>query len=165
MRRPRHITRDGYQAIDWRDGEGFFITDVWQRFPELVVGRYLVNTSYDSGSLTLLGSEREHGWRNVGRLAHSPQIHSIDEIPHDQFDEWLVFGQPVQVEEFETMVNYYGFTPIDFGWDEKRERFWQQVIRLQPLHVLAENDGVYLVSRDEDLIHKIIWEAKQAHAA
>ena len=162
---PRHIKRDGYHAIDWRNGAGFFIADVWQRVPELVVGRYLVNTSYDSGSLTLSGSEREDGWRMIGPLAHSSQIRSTDQIPHDQFDEWLVFEQPVQVEEFDTMVNYNGFTPIDFSWDEKRERFWRQVVQLQPLHVIGENDGVYLVSRDEDLIRKIIATAEQAHAA
>jgi hypothetical protein len=91
----------------------------------------------------------------VGRLAHSPQIRSTDQIPHDQYDEWLVFDQRVQVEEFETMVNYSSFTPVDFGWEEKRERFWEQVIRLRPLHVIAENEGVYLLSRDEVLISRI----------
>ncbi len=155
MKRPRHIARDGYQVLDWQDGPGFFIDDLWRQFPDLVVGRYLVNTCYDSGFLTLSERERQEGWRMVGRLAHSPQIHSSDQIPHDQYDEWLVFDHPVQVEEFETMVNYCGFTPIDF-WDEKRERFWEQVLRLRPLHVIAENDGVYLLSKDEDLIRRMM---------
>ena len=165
MKLPRHIERDGFHVLDWRDARDLSIEGLWEQFPELVLGYYLVNTSYDSGSLTLSDAEREDGWRMVGRLAHSPQIRSTEQIPHDQFDEWLAFGQPVQVEEFDTMVNYAGFTPIDFGWDAKRERFWQQVVRLRPLHVIAENDGVYLVSRDEDLIRKIIGTAEQAHAA
>jgi hypothetical protein len=160
MKGARHIERDGYHAIDWRDDPGFFISDIWARFPELVVGRYLVNTSYDSGSLTLSDSERQDGWRLVSRLAHSPQIRSTDQIPHDQFDEWLVFDHPIQVEEFDTMVNYHGFTPIDFDWEEKRERFWEQVVRLQPLHVIAENEGVYLLSKEQDLIRKIVEEAE-----
>lgn len=154
MKRPRHIERDGYQVLDWQASPSLFIDNLWRQFPELVVGSYLVNTSYDSGFLTLSESERLEGWRMVGRLAHSPQIRSTDQIPHDQYDEWLVFDHPVQVAEFETMVNYCGFTPIDFG-DEKRERFWEQVIRLRPLHVIGENDGVYLLSRDEGLIHRI----------
>ena len=58
------------------------------------------------------------------------------------------------------MVNYGGFTPVDFNWDEKRERFWQQVVRLHPFHVIAENDGVYLLSRDDDLIRRIVTEAE-----
>jgi hypothetical protein len=155
MKNPRHIERDGYHVLDWRDDPGFFITELWRQFPELVVGRYLVNTSYDSGFLSLSDSELRDGWRTVGRLAHSPQIRSTDQIPHDQYDEWLVFDHPVQVEKFETMVNHGSFTPVDFDWEEKRDRFWEQVIRLRPLHLIAENDGVYLLSRDEGLIRRI----------
>jgi hypothetical protein len=128
----------------------------------LVVGKHLVNTSYDSGVLTLSDAERRSGWRLVGRLAHSPLIRSTDQIPHDQYDEWLVFDQPVQVEGFDTMVNYCGFTPVDYEWDEKRELFWEQIVRLRPLHVIAENDGVYLLSRDGDLVHRVI-AASKAH--
>jgi hypothetical protein len=156
MKRVHRIERDGYHAIDWRERPGLFLTHLWQRFPELVVGRYLVNTSYDSGVLTLSDVEEGDGWRMVGQLAHSPRIRSTDQIPHDRYDEWLVFDLPVQVEEFETMVNYGSFSPADFDWGEKWERFWEQIVRLHPLHVLAENDGVYLVSRDEALMTRIL---------
>jgi hypothetical protein len=155
MKAPRSIERDGYCAIDWQPEPDLFLTDIWNRFPELVVGRYLVNTSYDSGFVTLSEDERTDGWYMLGHLAHSPSIRSIDQVPHDQYDEWLVFDHPFHVHEFDTMVNHTGFTPIDFGWEEKRERFWQQVIRLQPLHVLGENDGIYLLSRDKSLVQRI----------
>jgi hypothetical protein len=156
MKLPRHIQRDGYHVIDWPDRPGQYITALWEKFPELVVGHYLVNTSFDSGSLTLSESERQAGWRMVGQLAHSPRIRGTDEIPHDQFDEWLVFDRPVEVQEFETMVNYIGFSPIAFGWEEKVELYWKQVLKLQPLHVIAEGDRVYLLSRDENLIKRIL---------
>jgi hypothetical protein len=156
MSTPRHIERDGYHVLDWLGDPDFTITALWLQFPDLVIGKHLVNTSYDSGFLTLSPSDLQDDWRMVGRLAHSPQIRTTDQIPHDQYDEWLVFDQPVQIEEFDTMVNYCGFTPIDFDWEEKLERFWEQVIRLKPRHVIAENDGVYLLSRDEDLIRRII---------
>jgi hypothetical protein len=152
----RHIERDGYHAIDWPERPDLFITHLWQRFPELVVGRYLVNTSFDSGFLTLSDEEREAGWRMVGRLAHTPLIGGTDQIPHDQYDEWLVFDHPAQVEEFETMVNYSNFSPVDFDWEEKRERFWEQVVRLHPLHVIGENHGLYLVSRNGELISRLL---------
>jgi excinuclease UvrABC helicase subunit UvrB len=92
----------------------------------------------------------------VGRLAHSPRIYRATQIPHDQFDEWLVFERPTQVDEFETMVNRCYFTPIGIELQEEQERFWEQVVRLKPSHVMAQNHGVYLVSRDEDLIVKIM---------
>ena len=130
---------------------------IWQKFPDLVIGRYLVNTSYDSGFLTLSDAKREEGWRMVGRLAHSPLIREVGQIPHDQFDEWLIFDRPAQVESFDTMVNYCGFSPVDF-WEEKREWFWEQVVLLNPLHVLGENYGQYLVSRDGDLVRRVLEE-------
>jgi hypothetical protein len=152
----RHIERDRYHLIDWPGRRDLFITDLWQRFPDLVVGRYLVNTSFDSGFLTLSELERKAGWHMVGRFAHSPQIRAIDQIPHDQYDEWLVFDRPVQVDDFDTMVNYTGFSPIDFDWEEKRERYWEQILRLRPLHVIAENDAVYLITRDESIVKRIM---------
>lgn len=150
MRSVRHIERGGYHAIDWLDDAGLTIADLWQRFPELVVGRYLVNTSFDSGPLTLSDAEREEGWRMIGQLAHSPAIRSIKQIPHDQYDEWLVFKYPTQVTAVETMVNFGGFSPVDFDWEEKREWFWTQVVRLSPLHVIAENLNIYLTLRAQE---------------
>jgi hypothetical protein len=152
----RHIERNGYHALDWPKRTDFFLTHLWERFPELVVGNYMVNTSFDSGFLTLSDADRATGWRMVGSLAHSPQIRRIDDIPHDQYDEWLIFDRPTQVNEFETVVNLTCFSPIDFDWEEKRERFWNQVIRLQPLHVFGENENVYLVSRSKDLVMRIL---------
>jgi len=142
--------------LDWQNDVDFSITDLWRQFPEFVVGKCLVNTSFDSGFLMLSDLEKKDGWRMIGKFAHSPLIRSIDQIPHDQYDEWLVFAQPMQVEEFESMVNYCRFTPIDFDWDEKREHFWQQIVRLNPLHVIAENEGIYLISRDEHLVNRIM---------
>jgi hypothetical protein len=152
----RHIERSGYHVIDWRGERCLALDDLLQSYPELVVDRFLVNTSFDSGFLTLAESEVRDGWRMVARLAHSPRIQSIEQVPHDQFDEWLVFEESVQVGAFETMVNYLKFSPIDFDWEEKLETFWEQVVRLHPLHVLAENEGLYLVSRDEKLVKRII---------
>jgi len=63
---------------------------LWRDFPEIVIGKYLVNTSYDSGFLTLSPEEEIIGWRRIGTLAHSPKIESVDQIPHDTFDEWLL---------------------------------------------------------------------------
>jgi hypothetical protein len=163
MKAPRHIERDGYHVLDWRNDPGLSVVDLWRLWPELVLERYLVNTCFDSGFLTLSELEKQDGWRMVGRLAHSPRIHRTEQIPHDQYDEWLIFDQPTVVEEFETMVNYGSFTPVDFDWEEKLERFWAQVLRLRPLHVIAENDGVYLLSRDEGVVHRVL--NSEPHAA
>jgi hypothetical protein len=156
----RHHQRDDYHAFDWPERPDLFISDLWRAFPEMILGRYLVNTSFDSGYLTLSESEIEDGWSMHGRCAHTPRISSLDQIPHDQFDEWLVFEEPVEVSAFETMVNFCAFTPIDFDWAEKLERFWTQVKEIRPLHIIGENDRVYFVSRDAELVRRI-QEAEQ----
>ena len=53
------------------------------------------------------------------------------------------------------MVNYPNFTPIDFDWTEKLDRFWQQVLRWQPSHVFGENDGAYVLTSDENVGSKL----------
>jgi hypothetical protein len=144
MKGSRHILRDGYHGT------------IWNRFPELVLSLYLVNTSFDSGYLPLSDSMKQDGWHSVGKLAHSPQIRSTQQIPMEQYDEWLIFDHPIQVSSFETMVNFCGFSPIDFDWVEKRDRFWEQIILWKPLHVIAENARVvYLLSKDTNLIRKV----------
>ena len=152
----RHIERDDYHVFDWADRSDLSLDDFWRMHPEVVVGRFLVNTSLDSGHLILSDEQRREGWRAIGELAHSPRIRSIEQIPHIQFDEWLVFDTPTEVTAFETMVNYCDFTPIDFSWEEKRERYWQQVLRYRPLHIIAENHHMYLVSRDAEFALKIL---------
>ena len=155
LKTARHITRNGYNAFDWINrSELFLLPTLWQQFPVLVLGKYLVNTSFDSGFLTLSPAEREEGWHMVGNLAHSPRIERLDQIPHDQFDEWLAFDDPTRVDNFETLVNHYGFTPVDWDWDQ--QRWWDQLSRLNPLHVLGENDNLYLVTRDESIVQQIL---------
>jgi len=155
----RHFERDGYHVFDWPARRDLFISHLWERFPDLVIGRYLVNTSFDSGSLTLSESEAAAGWHKIGELTHSPKITEFEEIPHDQYDEWLVFEQAVDVQAFETLVNYGGFSPIDFSWEEKLELYWRQVLQLKPLHIIAENDAVYLVTRDASVVARVMKAA------
>ena len=150
---PRHIIRNGYHAFDWPNRSELSLSTLWQQIPELILGEYLVNTSFDSGFLTLSPSQLEADWYTVGNFAHSPRIERLDQIPHDQFDEWLVFDCPTQVDSFETLVNYYRFTPVDWDWDE--DRWWNQLSRLNPLHLLGENDNLYFVTRDEGIVQRI----------
>lgn len=151
----RSRTHSNYQVLDWPKGLDVRIDEIWRAFPDLVLGRFLVNTSFDSGRFMPSEAEIAQGWHVVGQLAHSPAISAIEQIPHDQFDEWLVFDRPVQVYTFETLVNYCEFSPLDFDWEEKIQPFWQQIAELQPLHLFGENYGTYLVTRDEDLAKRI----------
>lgn len=150
----QQASREDFTAFVW-DDERAFLSTFMHRFPESVVDRYLVNTSFDSGCLTLSDEERQEGWSQVGALTHSPRIRSLDQVPHDCYDEWLVFEEPVSLGRIPAMVNYSGFSPIDFSWAEELEKFWENVLRLRPVHVLGEGDLLYCVTRDVELARKL----------
>lgn len=152
----RHIQRDGFHVFDWPDRKDLPILDICDEVPEIVEKHYLVNTSFDSGFLTLNEDQKSKGWFMVGRLAHSPLIETVDDIPHDQFNEWLVFDRPTRVAQFETLVNFIGFSPVDFDWKEKLQNFWLQIGYFRPLSIIAENYTPYVVTRDPVVISKLV---------
>src|SRR5687767_10888356 len=92
-----------YYWVEWR---GAFLSELLARIPDIVLGRYLVNTSFDSGSLWPSEEEKKQGWRSVGALTYSPCIADVRSIPHDQFDEWLVFPEPTELQSWEAVINY-----------------------------------------------------------
>lgn len=150
--------RGDYFWVEWRDD---FLSDLLSAFPQLVLGKYLVNTSFDSGSLTLAPEEIEQGWRKHNKLALSPPISDVAYIPKDQYDEWYVFTSPATFENYEVFVNYGGFSLESSDFAEFQERFWRQLERLVPETFLAEGDNLICVTRNEPFYNQVaLWEGK-----
>jgi hypothetical protein len=149
--------RGNYFWVEWRDD---FLGDLLSAFPQIVLGKYLVNTSFDSGSLSLVQEEIEQGWRKHKELTLSPPIKEVSLIPKDQYDEWYVFSSPTTFENYEVFVNYGGFSLQDF-LVEIQERFWQQLERLAPESFLSEGEHLICVTRNESLFNQVsLWEGK-----
>jgi hypothetical protein len=100
--------RGVYSWIEW-NYQADFLSNLLRSFPELVVGRYLINTSFDSGPLPRSDDEIANGWDELNGSTLSPLISTADEIPTCGYDEWYVFQQPSRLECFEVFVNYGGF--------------------------------------------------------
>ena len=146
-----------YFWVEWQDD---FLGDLLSAFPQLVLGKHLVNTSFDSGSLTLAPEEIEQGWRKHNKLALSPPIADISQIPKDHYDEWYVFASPTTFEDYKVFVNYGGFSLHDFP-AEFQERFWQQLEHLAPESFLAEGEHLICVTKNESLYNQVsLWEGK-----
>ena len=139
---------DDYFWIQW---ERAILRTLLDRVPDLVRGRYLVNTSFDSGSLTLSDTEQQHGWRSVGGLTYSPRIADVHSIPHDQFDEWLVFSLPTVVQAWQPVVNYGGMSLTDPHYESLQEKLWSQIESVRPESYLAEGDRLILITRIQQL--------------
>jgi hypothetical protein len=145
-----------------------YLSGVLQSCPAIVLGKTVAITSFDSGPLSPTEEERGEGWWSDGRIMYSPPITDPGSIPHEQYDEWLVFQSPPgSVHDVEVFINYGDFSfasrdqihPWDPTWDRSilghdralRERFWSQLIRISPESYIAEGDAFLFASRNLSL--------------
>lgn len=157
------------------------ITSLLSICPEVVVGKYLAVTSIDSGSLRLTEEEKSAGWwtaeagrvfrgtswsppeyRDDWKVAYSPRITSIHGLPnetHDEccagFDEWYVFEQQVPAGEMESFVNWAGFRLYDPNYQWCTDRFWNQMLRIEPESYIADGTVFTVVTRNSALFDRI----------
>ena len=141
---------DDYFWIEWNEASAS-LQNLLAKMPDIVMNQYLVNTSFDSGNLFLSAEERQKGWRSVGTLAHSPRITDVQMIPHDQFDEWLVFPQQREVSAWESVINYCGFSVVRKEFEWIQEKLWSQLELVRPQTYLGEGDNLILVTLSERL--------------
>jgi hypothetical protein len=137
------------------------------RCPNALVGKYVAVTSLDSGALRLTKEEERTGWRSQGGVAYSPQVRSVETLPHGGFDEWYIFdspkelGQVWQGNDFEmpstldyisVFVNFGDFAPHNADVEALVALFWKQLDRIQPESYLADGNQVLtFASRDQQL--------------
>ena len=59
--------------------------DVLECCPDVVLGKYVAITSFDSGPLGLTEAQRSAGWVSQEEIAYSPQIQDADIVPQAYF--------------------------------------------------------------------------------
>ncbi len=141
--------------IEQRDG---FLRTLLSNFPEIFLGHYLINTSFDSGSLILTDNELERGWQKHGGLSLSPLISNVTEIPYDQFDEWYIFNTLpafTTFNKYKVFVNHGGFSLQASIYRELQETFWDQLEIIMPETYVAEGDNLLLVTKNLHLYEKL----------
>lgn len=116
--------------------------------PELVLDKFLAVTSCDSGPLRLGGRLQQQGWVAQNKVAYSPQISTLEFLPHHQlYDEWFVFDSPPNREKLDQgslgFVNYgdFVFSPV---MKELEELFWKQMEWIRPESYISESDHGWL---------------------
>ncbi len=141
--------------------------------PDVLLKKFVVVTSLDSGPLHLNDNQLNVGWKRVGRLAISPRISNAGDVPFCGFDEWYVFDDAVPPTlDIEVFVNKGTFSlgepnpTIDtmyIGSDPSvrrrlvaavvpyRETFWAQLERLNPESYLANGNCFTFVTRNAGL--------------
>jgi hypothetical protein len=172
-------THGDYQWLSMFDRD---IPDLLGLCPEVVLGKYLVITSIDGGSLKLTDQERADGWwtddaakvfqgtswgppayRDDWKVAYSPCLTSIHGLPHEThdeccagFDEWYVFEQTPPPGEIEAFVNWMGFRLYDPEYEWCADRLWDQLARLAPESYIADGTVFTFATRNKGLFTSVL---------
>jgi hypothetical protein len=149
-------THGEYKWVEW---EGFTY-DLLEQFPQVVLGKFLVNTCFDSGSLTLSPEEVEQGWRKHNAFTFIPPLSSLDQFPSDQCDEWYIFPSATLIDECKVFVNYGGFSLHKTEFQTLQVEFWLQLKRLNPESYLGEGDNLTWVTKNIGLFHEALQSLK-----
>ncbi len=143
----------GYHVIVWTDIFDPSLTTLIQSCPELVLGRQVAIAACDGGPYQPDQAEMARGWVVHNKLAVSPHVQDIANLPTPGFDEWYVYETEIPSEQHAISVNHFEFSVLD-EQTERARVFWSQVENFRPLHVLGAGVGsMFVLSRDEQ-VHK-----------
>ncbi len=158
--------------VDRRNGIGHLI----ERCPEVLLGRYLVVTCFDSGPLHPNAEEEAAGWCFENRVAYSPRLESPGLLPYENFDEWYVFTSPARLCSCDVFINLGGFTlgnpgeslaALDPTWDRagakafaneqmrQQGQFWSQLELFGAESYIADGDNFIFVTANADLFTRV----------
>ena len=149
--------------------------DFLQICPDVVLGKYVAITSFDSGPLVPTDEEKAAGWESRGKIAYSPKVQNVASLPRADYDEWYIFDAPIDLgtshlEEnvFEVpqeqghisiFVNY-GFALYPPERASLATLFWPQMTRIRPESYVADNDYLTFVSADKTLFSSVLDAVK-----
>jgi hypothetical protein len=145
--------------------------DLLQLCPEIVRGKYVAITSIDSGQLIPTDNEEAAGWQSRAKIAYSPKIQNLQELPSGGWDEWYIFETPTDLGASHLGENIFEVPQeqghisvfVNYGFAlHPTERsaglvtlFWQQLARIRPESYVADNDYLTFVSTNRNLFASV----------
>lgn len=140
--------------------------DLLQRCPDVVLGKYIAITSIDSSQLVPTDEETAAGWESRGRVAYSPKVQKIKDLPREGWDEWYIFHKPTDLgtshfgENVFEVPQEWGHVSVFVNYclglhqpemKDLATLFWEQIARIRPESYVADNDYLTVVSMDKIL--------------
>lgn len=165
----------GSQGVyDWLVSDRDF--ELLQICPQVVLGKYVAITSIDSGPLVPAEKETATGWQGRGRIAYTPPVRNVEEIPSAGWDEWYIFDKPFNLGTSHLAENIFegpqqnGHVSVfvNYGFalhPPERAKglatlFWPQIERIRPESYVADNDYLTFVSANKTLFASVLNAVK-----
>ncbi|HET9399996.1 MAG TPA: hypothetical protein VFO34_03510 [Candidatus Acidoferrales bacterium] len=161
------MTTGSHGAYEWLSSTEHELGDLLRACPNVVLGRFVAITSFDSGAYFLSEAEKTAGWESRGGIAYSPKILDISHLPHELFDEWYVFENSVELgklfpasanpfsvapkeREVCSLVNYQGFSLDAPETEALTKIFWKQMDWIRPLAYIADGTCLNFATSDKN---------------
>lgn len=138
--------------------------DLLQVCPEVVLGKYVAITSIDSGPLVLSDHEKAAGWQSREKIAYSPSVLKVEDLPRMGWDERYIFDKPTdlgtshlgenifevpqQEGNVSVFVNYC-FALHNPEMNSLISLFWQQMKWIRPESFVADSEYLTFVSANK----------------
>ena len=144
--------------------------DLLQVCPEVALGKYVAISSIDSSEFVPTDEETANGWQSRGRIAYSPKIKNVEDVPHEGWDEWYIFDNPSDLGTSHLAENIFEVPQeqghvsvfVNYGFAlHPSERaglvdlFWPQIVRLRPESYVSDNDYLTFVSMNRALFANV----------
>lgn len=169
------FTVGSYGVYEWLVTDDNF--DLLQLSPEIVLGKYVAITSIDSGQLMPTDKETAAGWLSRARIAYSPKIENVQDVPRAGYDEWYIFDAPTDLGTSHLGENIFEITPerghlgvfVNYGFalhpPDRADKhlvtlFWEQINRIQPDSYLADNDYLTFVTGNKAVFASVLNAVK-----
>ncbi|SRR6266404_1287424 len=137
--------------------------------PQVVIGKYVAITSFDSSPLPLNEIEKNAGWESRKGAGYSPKVQTVETLPFEEYNEWYVLQSPFDLGqisqtdvlkyplpsgEIAVFVNYGCFRlhmPDVPAMQDLIELFWTQLESINPESYIADGDLLNFACRNKDL--------------
>ena len=93
--------------------------DLLELCPEIVLGKFVAVTSFDSGQFLPSDKETAAGWQHRAKIAYSPKVEKPEDLPRAGWDEWYIFNTPTDLGTSHLSENIF---EVPGGGTPKRTR-------------------------------------------
>ena len=170
--------------FNWLESTESDFLKILKLCPEVLIGKCLVISCFDSGPLRAAEEEHVKGWQQQGDLVIVPHVNSVSDLPYDNYDEWYIFSNYTNPEITEVFVNapmtlrspeslltdyiaaagqqvdVVGARHYAQDSAEHQLLFWQEITRIGPESYIGCGDQLIFASQNPELFNAVLKALK-----